>query len=312
MLIGVVILVVFVLIFTYAVQIFSFLGAVLIGALLGMFVSLALGHLGKRCGYAGVLELVLIGLIFRFWVGLPFAFDHWPGVNQSLGLGPYLSDDFRGFLWVVLGVAALISCIAFSVMWSDSDEDKAGREDSDQIQNGVAHGWSQIVEFFFWVPSWISRRFFGGREIADYFTMALVIAGIVGNSLYFFGESPLKFQMSMSAAIFLWAISVFRRPLKNAINLEALRIERVVAKRLEKEAAMQQRQREQDEKRRIEFENQAREDAIRAANSAKARQLALDKQRLLKEAIDEARPGQGKRTDLKPINEKDLRDDDLF
>lgn len=298
----------FIFIATYFAQIILFLGAALLGAGLGFFVSGSVRRLGKRWGYVGVLELAIVAMFFRFLLGTPFSFDSWRGVFTYVGLVAPIAQGFRDVLWLVVAIVTVVAAFLWPI-WRAS---QPWNEESEKVQNEATIGWSEIAELFFWAPEEFVRRYFSGRAFAPYALMALFSLGLGILGYYLRVRAEMATQVLLNGAILLWVISLFRDPLLSSIKEEEFRIEGVVSKRLAMEESQKLAGQELDERMRIEAELRAREREASDAKYAKARKLEEEKEKLLREAIEEARPGQGKRTDLIPINEKDLRDDDLF
>jgi hypothetical protein len=293
---------------TYFLQIVLFIGALLLGAGIGFLISVALGHTGKRWGYAGFLELIVVTVSFRFLFGSPFSFDPWRGAFAYFNVVAPVSSGFRSTLWIVVAVTTVVATGVWSALNERSDWD----DSSEKVQNGATQAWSEIIELFFWAPRSLATRFFDDRALATYGVIAVVMVGLGGLGFYYRATSMMTFEVVLNAAILLGALALFRESLLNAATQEIFRTETMTSQRLARIEANRIEQQAKEERRRLEADNQAREQEKRRLEYAKARKIAQDKERLLKEAIEDARPGQGKRTDLTPINEIDLGEDDLF
>jgi len=293
---------------TYFLQIVLFIGAALLGAGLGFLLSRALGHMGKRWGYAGVLELIVTAVGFRFLFGSPFAFDSWRGAFTYFGQGSPVSPGYRDVLWVVVGVVTILA----TGVWSAVKESPYWNDDSETAQNGATQVWSEITELLFWGPGQLAKRFYSGRAIVSYGIVAMATGGLAALGFYLHRSTVMTSEVLLNSAVLAGTLTLFRGLLLDAVRQEICRAKRMTEKRLARIETDRLEQMRRDEERRIATEKQAREQEKRAAEYAEQRRVAEAKARLLKEAIEEARPGQGKRTDLTAINEKDLRDDDLF
>jgi len=293
---------------TYFLQIVFFIGATLLGAGLGFLVSRALGHMGKRWGYAGIFELILVAVGFRFLFGIPFAFDSWRGAFTYFGQGSPVSPRYRDVLWIVVGVVTMVA----TGVWSAVKESPYWDETSEETQNGATQMWSEITELLFWAPKLLAKRFFSGRGIASYGVVITATAGLGACGFYLRESTVMAPEILLNTAILVGVLTLFREPLSGATRREVCRAEWRIEKRLARIEANRLEQLRLDEERRIVAEKQEREQEKRAAEYEEKKRVELEKARLIKEAIEEARPGQGKRTDLTAIHEKDLRGDDLF
>jgi len=292
----------------YFLQIVFFIGAALLGAGLGFLLSRALGHMGKRWGYVGILELIFMVFGFRFLFGTPFAFDSWRGAFTYFGQGSPVSPGYRDVLWIVVGVVTIVA----TGVWSAVKESGRWNDDSETAQNGATQVWSEITELLFWGPELLAKRFFSGRAIVSYGVLAVMTVGLGAGGYYLYGSAVMSSEVLLNLAVLVGTLTLFQGVLLGAARQDVCRAQRVSEKRLARIETDRLEQLRRDEERRIATEKQAREQEKRAAEYAEQRRVAEEKARLLKEAIEEARPGQGKRTDLTAINEKDLRDDDLF
>jgi hypothetical protein len=282
--------------------------SIMVGTATGYLLSGGVGHLGRRYGHTGILEILFTLLLFRFLFGTPFGQETWRGFFLYLRRGtPGAMAGFTNGFWILTLFATVVAMIVWIAV---SAEEKEGGEEN-QIENVSI--WSGLGESVFFVPKFIGGLARPGRStLVSYMVQALLIAVLMGLGVYLRTQSILTSEILLNLAIIMGAFAVFKEPLQNALREENQRIEDVKAANLAL-AEVRRRERERlEEEKRVLGEERELSRIKSDAEIAKRRRHWEEKERLLTEAIKEAKPGQGKRTDLGPVNEKDPWDDDLF
>jgi hypothetical protein len=283
-------------------------GSLLVGTATGYLLSGGVEHLGRRYGCVGILEILFTLLLFRFLFGTPFGGDAWRGVFLYLRRGtPGAMAGFTHGIWLLTIVTAILAMIIWIAI--SAEEKKDGEEN--QIES--VGFWLELVELLFFVPKYIGNLARPERStLASCIVQSSLIAVLMGLGLYLRTQNILASEILLNLAIIVGVFAVFRVPLQNALREENQRIEDVKAANL---ALVEVRQRERErleEEERVLGEEREAARIKSDAEIAERRRNREEKERLLNQAIKEAKPGQGKRTDLGPINEKDPWDDDLF
>jgi hypothetical protein len=285
-------------------------GSLLVGVGTGYLLSGGVSHIGRSYGHVGILKILFTLLLFRFLFGTPFGADAWRGFFLYLRPGNHGAvNGFTNGIWLLTIVTAILAAIIWTAVSAEEIEKEGGEEN--QIE-GVG-SWSGLAESVFFIPKYIGELARPERStLVSYLVQTLLIAVLVGVGMYLRSKNILTSEILLNLAIIMGTFAVFRKPMQKALRKENQRIEDVKAAMLaQAEARRLERERLEEEERVLGEERMAAR--IKSdAEIAERRRNREEKERLLNEAVKEAKPGQGKRTDLSPVNEKDPWDDDLF